>query len=734
MNRSDLRGAGARLRFLGSLLGLCFVLLVARAAQLTIIDPRGAERGRAQTGTVLRVASARGAIVDRLGAKLAVTMPAPSVYAVPSEIEDVDAAARALGKALGRNAAPIRKRLAEGGSFVFVARWLPEAEAKAVEALDLAGIGIVEEPRRTYPLGELGGRLLGFANIDGEGVRGVEQQEDGWLRGHDRRIALERDARGNLLAPGGVDPRATAGGDVALTIDSALQAEAEQALHDVVRMTGATGGVVVAMDPASGDLLAIAESPVLDPAAFRKTPYASTGSRAFLEAAEPGSVLKLAVVGAALDADVLGAEELIDCEEGSYRVPGKTLRDTSPHGLLDAAGILRVSSNIGAAKIGERLSPQVHHAALRALGFGTPTGSGFPSESAGLLRAPEGWRPLDQATISFGQGVNVTPVQLAAAGVAVANGGTWRTPRLISARRRPNEDWIEEPLGATREALPERVADQLRAMLETVTQDDGTARRATLQGASVAGKTGTAQKFDREAGRYSNDDYQAWFLGMTPAEEPRVVIVAMVDEPRGRAHGGGDTAAPLFARVAAAALARTGKMARPRFDLSANARVDGTVPKALAAVGAAPPTTVAARPPLDATNQATQVAQPTPSQVATAPEPEARPAAPAAPPAPVAAPRHTGGQIEVVLAVRKKAQKPVVEPTRPTPELIVLDDRVLLPDFRGLTRRQVKEITDRVPFSLEVRGDGRVTDQDPAPGTILGANAPLRLTLGGDEG
>ncbi len=711
MSRSDLRGAGARLRFLGSLLGLCFLLLAVRAAHLTITDPRGAERGRAQTGTVLRVATARGAIVDRLGAELAVTMPAPSVYAVPSEITDLDAAAAGLAKALGRDASGIRKRLTEASSFVFVARWLPEKEARAVEALGLSGVGIVAEPRRTYPLGEMAGRLLGFANIDGEGIRGIEQGEDEWLRGQDRRIALERDARGRLLAPGGVDPRATAGGDVALTIDSALQAETEHALADVVKMTGAAGGVVVAMDPATGDILAVAESPVLDPASFRTTPYPLTGSRAFLEADEPGSVLKLAVVGAALQADVLAADELIDCEEGSYRVPGKTLHDAKPHGLLDPAGILRVSSNIGAAKIGERLTPERHHAALRALGFGAPTGSGFPSESAGLLRAPEGWRPLDQATISFGQGINVTPVQLAAAGVAVANGGTWRTPRLISARRRPGEDWVPEPTGATHSALSRKVADQLREMLVTVTQDDGTASHATLDNVAVAGKTGTAQKFDPIAGAYSNSDYQGWFLGMAPAADPQVVIVAMIDEPRGRSHGGGATAAPLFARVATAALARNAIVTTPRHDVPAMARVDGSEPTRSAAVSTAPPV------------------EPEP---AAAPEPAA--IVETTTPAPVVPDRPASGNIEVILARPEKAPAASPSALRPTPEISWLGDRVLLPDLRGLTPKQVKEITDTVPFSLEIRGDGRVVSQVPAPGTILGVDAPLRLTLGGDEG
>jgi cell division protein FtsI (penicillin-binding protein 3) len=663
-----------RLRIAGAVIVAAFALLAARAVQLAVIDGRGAERGRAQTGTVLRLAPARGAIVDRSGAELALTVSAPSVYAVPRAIADPAAAAAALAPVLGTPVARLRTRLEHGSSFVFLERWVEPAQARAVEALGLGGVGIVQEPRRAYPHRELASQIVGFANIDGEGVRGVEQMEDAWLRGKARRIAVERDARGHLLADAGTDPRIAAGRDVALTLDATLQAESETALDEVVEATGARGGVVVALDPATGELLAVAERPGFDPNRFRETPYATTRSRAFLDAPEPGSSLKPFVVALALQDGALAPDELVDCEEGSFRVPGKTLSDVKPHGLLDPGGVLRVSSNIGAAKIGFKLGPEAHWRGLRAFGFGDATGSGFPDESSGLLRDWQRWRTLDHATISFGQGINVTPVQLAAASAALANGGVWRAPRLLAARREPGGRWKPEAPPATHRVLRPRVADRVLHMMEGVVGPEGTGKYAALRGVRVAGKTGTAQKLDPETGSYSSRRYLAWFVGIAPADDPRLVVVVMVDEPRGMLHSGGAVAAPLFARVAASRLAREGVLTEPERELHALARWDWK----------------------EATGRRVAKAEPKREAPPVAPAP--RPATPA----------------------------PTVarsQPTLPLPELERLGDRVFLPDLRGLTNGQVRALRARIPVPVELSGNGRVVDQDPAPGTILAAGA-----------
>jgi cell division protein FtsI (penicillin-binding protein 3) len=693
---ADLREPSRRARFAAAALLLAFLALAGRAAHLSMLDPRGSERGRAQNGTVLRLAPARGTIVDKTGAELAVTVTAPSIYAVPREVRDVARAAALLARALGLPAPALRTQLSRNTPFVFVKRWLSTEQAAAVSKLELAGIGLVEEPRRAYPQGALAGPLVGFSNIDGVGVRGIEQREDGWLAGKGQRVAVERDARGALLAFADYDPASSAGGDVALTLDGPLQAEAEAALAEVVKATGARGGLVIVIDPATGDLLAVAEGPGFDPNRFRTTPYPATRSRSFLDAADPGSTAKPFVVAAALERGVLRADEVIDCEDGSFRVPGKTVRDLHPYDRLDPAGILRVSSNVGATKIGFRVGPERHHTLLRALGFGAPTGSGFPDESAGLLRPWQDWRPIDHATISFGQGLAVTPIQLAAAFAALAGGGEWRAPRLVAARREPDGAWERLPVSAPRRVLRADVARSVLGMLETVVGPEGTGRRAGLRGIRVAGKTGTAQKLEPD-GTYSTARYQAWFVGAAPADAPRFVIAAMVDEPRGFVHTGGATAAPLFARVAAAALARDGILTEPELPLPEWARADWVPPwktsatKVTPAVASAPPR-AAVRPRLPATPQA------------------ARSAARSEP----------------------RAKRAPSEATSLASGATSFGDRILLPDFRGLTPDQVRRELAGLGIALQVSGSGRAVAQEPAPGTIVrGGSVRVRFGAGG---
>jgi len=561
---ADLAGASRRIAVVRVLLVAGFVALGARASDLTVNDPRARQLGGRQLATELRIPPSRGEIQDRDGRGLAVSVDAPSVYVVPPEIADREATARALARALDRKVSYVRGRMDRPSRFVFVARWVSEATKERVLALGLPGVGVVPEPRRVHPLGPRAGALVGFVDIDGEGVRGVERQEDAWLRGAGVAYPVERDARGRKLVSPGVDPRATVGGDVRLTIDAALQASAEAALARAVDAHEAAGGVVVSLDPRTGDLLAVAQHPPFDPNAFRRTPFAETRARAFTDAVEPGSVMKAFLMAGALARGVVDLDESIACENGAYRVPGKTIHDHEPHDRLDPAGILRVSSNIGATKLAYRLGAERHHALLRAFGFGERTGSGFPGESAGLLRSWERWRPVDHANIAFGQGLNVTAVQLAAAMGVLAHGGVWQSPRLVAARKAPGGAWMPARPGAMRRVVDAETAATVLSLLEGVVADaGGTAWRAGLRGVRVAGKTGTAQKLDRETGRYHDDRYVAWFAGVVPADEPQIVVVAAVDDPRGDRRGGSAVAAPLFARVASDQLAHLGIFTRP---------------------------------------------------------------------------------------------------------------------------------------------------------------------------
>lgn len=642
------------------LLVLPFAVLAARAAQLSVLEERGARLGIAQSQRTLVLPPERGTLFDRSGVELALTVDAPSVYAIPPSVEDPKRAAQALAGILKQSASHIEARLGPGSGFRFVARWVKPEQAERVRALGLAGVDVLEEPRRVYPHGELAAALVGFANIDGEGVRGVEQSEDAWLRGSARRIPVERDARGRLLVRSGEHAWSTAGGDVMLTLDATLQARAQEALRDAVARTGAHGGIVISLDPKGGDVLALAEEPSFDPNGFRRLAYRETRARAFLDAGDPGSTFKAFLVAAALDANAVAPDTSFECEEDGYRVPGKTIRDREDFGVLDVEDVLRVSSNIGAVKIAQALGPRAHFEALRRFGFGSATGSGFPDESAGLLRPWEAWRPVDHATIAFGQGVAVTPVQLAAATAALANGGVLVQPRLVRGRRAGDGGWIETPAGTERRAVSPRTAELVRGMLETVVAD-GTGRRARLAGVRVAGKTGTAQKFDPQAGRYAGDRFVAWFTGFVPAEDPALVIVVALDEPR-RPHTGGGAAAPLFAQVAAAQLASFGILTEPDGD-------------------AAPAPQV-------------QIARAEPPPVAAAPR----------------------------------------ERREPRLEVHLVEERWLVPDFRGHSDAEVRRAAAAAGLRVDVSGAGLAIAQDPPPGTVLDRGDPVRVRFAAGAG
>jgi len=678
LRSADVRTGAKRVAVARILVILAFAGLGLRATHLSVFDRKGAQQGEAQSLRTLTLPPERGQIVDRTGAELALSVEAPSIYAIPSRIESLPAAARALAPLVGTSPTRLAERLARREGFQFVARWVSRDVAQRVRALDLAGVGVVDEPRRIYPHGALAASVVGFANIDGRGARGVEQQEDAWLRGTTRRLPVERDGDGKLMLVSGGTTWGTAGGDVALTIDAALQADAERALSEAVAATDARGGVILSMDASGGEILTLAESPSFDPNAFRSLEYASTRSSAFLDAVEPGSVLKPFLVAASLEYGTLDPRDTFDCENGSYRVPGKTIRDVHPHGVLDVSGILRFSSNVCAVKIAQALGPKAHFEMLRRFGFGSATGSRFPDESAGVLRAWSRWQPVDHATIAFGQGIGVTSVQLAAAMASLSNGGEWVRPRLVAAHRVARGAWQPTRREVSHRVLSPEVSSLVVSMLETVVTPEGTGTRASLPGIRVAGKTGTAQKFDRESGRYSSQRFRAWFVGVVPADDPRLVIVAGLDEPRRPHHTGGASAAPLFARVAAAQLARLGIHAEER-----------------------------------------------PAQTRVA-------ASPAPPPVASAPPRPAPSGPKAAAAARSQEEKGESQPARARREFASRGERILLPDLQGLTRAEVMQITALIGVRATVSGSGHAIRQDPPPGTVVDAGETIiRIELGG---
>jgi cell division protein FtsI (penicillin-binding protein 3) len=672
--------------------GLALVLVLSgRAAHLTTAHTRAQALYEIQIQAEQTLAPARGTIFDRDGRELAISIEAASIYALPHLLKDPAGTAAALATALELDVPHVNRRLVAHDRFTYIARWVDEAAAQRVRNLQLTGIGIDREPRRSYPAGKLAAPLIGFANIDGHGVRAIERMENEWLRGQPRRVRVERDARGRALALKSTDPRDVQGGDIALALDGAMQAAAESALRDAVEKHGALGGVILTFDPKNGDILALAEAPGFDPNHFRELDFHQTRARSFSDMVEAGSTMKTFLVASALDMGLIHADLEFDTGDGSMRVRGKTIHDHESYGVLRPADILRVSSNVGAVQIAQRMGREAQYRGLLRFGFGASTRSGFPMESTGLVRDWSNWQPVDQATIAFGQGISVTAIQLAAALGALANDGERMQPRIVLARRHFGEAWKQTEIRSNGQAVSADAAHRTLDMMRGVVSPTGTGRLAALAGVAVAGKTGTAQKLDLETKRYSRTKYIAWFMGVVPAEDPELVIIVAIDEPSGFLHSGGYVAAPVFARVAAAQLARRGivtepspmKKATPGLQLASETEIETPESEGQGVTHDEPPGAAVAAPP---------------------PGPAAKLAA-----------GHS---------------RPTLIPYSPSPINARLDDPAFVPDFSGQTMARAHRVAARESLGITTLGaiEGRVVSQRPVPGTLLvGHDRTVRL-------
>jgi len=525
-----------------------FAALFARAIQLQTLDADWlSDRARDQAATTVSLEALRAELQDRRGNVLAVSATVDSVAAWPRRIADRRAAATALAGPLGLPSRELAKRLDAGSGFVWLQRWVAPDAAARVSRLGIAGVQLLPERRRFYPNGALAGTFIGFADRDGRGLSGAELAFDRKLRGASAEIYAVRDARGNVLPDVSAPAQPRAGQPIKLAIDVRLQHFAENALAEALARTSAQHATLVALDPYTGEILALAEAPGFDPNRFWLEDKSLYRARAFVDEFEPGSTMKPFSVAVALDAGAVRPDDVFDCENGRYKVGRRIIRDAHPHELLTVTDIVRVSSNIGAAKISERVGARKLVGGLRKLGFGDVPGSGFPGEVGGMLRDLHERQEIERANLSFGQGVTVTPVQLVAAMATFANGGRRVTPRLLATTRSEGEDL---QLGLGPRVISEQTTREVVAMLRAVVES-GTGTRAALPNVAVAGKTGTAQKV--KEGGYSQKDFIASFVGFAPAERPRFVIGVFIDEPHGL-HTGGAVAAPVFREVAAYAL------------------------------------------------------------------------------------------------------------------------------------------------------------------------------------
>jgi cell division protein FtsI (penicillin-binding protein 3) len=549
------------LRLRVALVGLLFAaglgVAFARAFYLQVVDrARMLDMAQDQYLREMEIPARRGDIFDRRGVPLAQSVEVESIWADPSQAGDVRRAARALARRLELDPGELAARLERGKRFAWVKRQVRPDEVARAKALGIPGVGFAKEPRRFYPQRELAAHLLGIVGTDGRGLEGLELAFDEELSGEEARISGVRDARGRkLLVEGAYDALDREGADVTLTIDRQLQYLAEKALAAAVQQSGGVGGMAVALDPKTGELLALANFPSFNPNNPAPSSHALMRDRAALDAFEPGSTTKPLVVAAGLDSGALSADDIFFCENGAYDIGQHTIHDTKPHGWLSPTRILQVSSNIGMAKIGETLGRERLVSAYRQFGFGEKVGLALPGEGRGQVPYPKA--EISLATQAFGQGLSATAVQLAAAYGALANRGILMRPFLVAKVVDPDGVvLLENKPTEIRQVVSARVAQQVLHMLEGTVAPDGTAPRARLDGYRVAGKTGTAQKADPVARGYSEKRI-ASFAGVVPADDPRLVVLVVIDEPKTDVFGG-LIAAPAFKEIAQGAMTYLG--------------------------------------------------------------------------------------------------------------------------------------------------------------------------------
>ena len=532
-----------RVAVLVVVMGLVSIGLVARAVKLQVMDTEFLqEEGKARFLREVEMPTMRGRIVDRNGEPLAVSTPVESVWAHPGELLQAADRIPLLAGVLEQDADDIQRRLTQRADreFVWIIRRIRPQLAERVRELDIPGVFLQREYRRFYPTADVSAPVVGMTNIDDVGQEGLELAYNGWLTGQTGLKRVIQDRLGRVVEDVELVREAQPGRELRLTLDRRLQYLAYRELASTVNEHQARSGTVVVLDVATGEILAMANYPSFNPNVRERDSAEGIRNRALTDVLEPGSVVKPFVVAAAMEAGLARPEMRIDTSPGRMNVSGHTIRDVRNFGDLSVTGILTKSSNVGVVQLAMAMDPQHMWSIYSRLGFGRVTGSGFPGESAGVLRDHQRWRKLEQATLAYGYGLSVTPLQLARAIAALADNGRLRQPSFIAGSENPAQSVIDPAL-----------ARQLGRMLETVTMPGGTATRAAINGYRVAAKTGTTRKVGVSG--YS-DRYVSSIAGFAPVSKPRIAVVAVVQDPGGDDYYGGVVAGPLFGRVMADAL------------------------------------------------------------------------------------------------------------------------------------------------------------------------------------
>lgn len=542
-NRTRLEIHPGRFYMAAAAIAALFALLVWRVLMLQIVDGEFLQnQGDARTVRMERISAHRGMIQDSQGRPLAVSSPVGSIWVNPREFKASDAAVQQLGEALDIEPSLLRKRLAAaaGREFSYLKRHLPPSDADRVIALDLPGIYRQREYHRYYPAGEVTAQVLGFTDIDDAGQEGVELAFNEWLEGQPGKKMVLKNLYGQVVRDIKPIEDAQAGRNLALTLDLRVQYLAYRELKSAVIRHHAESGSAVVLDVATGEVVAMANQPSFNPNDRATLTASSARNRAVTDLFEPGSTVKPFTVATAFMTAGYHPDTTIDTSPGFYRVGDKVVRDPMNYGMLDVASIVAKSSQVGIARIALTLDAQEIWDTFHRIGFGQDTGLGFPGESSGYLPNHARWTDIDRATFAYGYGLSVTPLQLAEAYLVLASGGIRKQVSIIKATSTE-----------ARRVLPQEVARQVLEILEGVVTQ-GTGSQAAIEGYSVAGKTGTVRKVGTDG--YQRAHHLAFFAGIAPASNPRLVAVIMINDPQSEKYGGGAIAAPVFARIMSGAL------------------------------------------------------------------------------------------------------------------------------------------------------------------------------------
>jgi len=669
-----------RALLVAAFIGFWMLIVVARLVHLQFSQHEMlADRAKQQQQNALETNAPRGELLDRQGKQLARSVQTVSLFIDPEGLDaaSLECTASELARTLGLKYPDLLKEFrdaqAKNKRFVWVARRLEADQAEQVTSLGLPGLHSELEPKRYYPNGQLAAHVLGYVGLDGKGLGGVEQFYNSKISGESGRLFLERDAKGDAYES--YEIASKPGQTVVLTIDQAIQYQAEQALNAAIQRSRAKSGTVIVLDPKSGEILALANAPTFDPNNVAATKAETRSNWALQNIYEPGSTFKIVAFSAALEKNLVKPDDRIDCQMGSITVAGRLIHDHHPYGSLTITEALEKSSNVAAIKLGLRVGDPTMYDYIRRFGFGSKTGIELPGETVGIVRKVERWQPSSIGSIAIGQEVGVTPVQMVAAFGAIANNGVRIAPHLIREVRNAQGAVVYSAQPEQRRVVSEQTAIALRGMLEGVTLS-GTAKKAQLDGYSAAGKTGTAQKIDPRTKAYSSTKFVGSFVGFAPLSDPRVVIIVVIDEPAGAYHGG-DVAAPVFREVAEVIL--------PGLDVEPDIEVK-SAPQFVAQVPEDPEKAAKLREEQERAEQERKATLPTVG--------------------------NNGGRGgEVVYAVGTK-------------------NAMLMPDLRGRSVRDVARTCQQLGLQVEARGEGKVFKQSPAAGTEVNSGQTIYVDFG----